>query len=272
MNCLFCHAPAEGTLTKEHLLSKPICRLLGIERAEEQVGRFNATTQTVESIASLESTSVRSVCGLCNSGWMRRLEHGIESALAAWLAGEPLDDDSAHTLRRWMAKTHLVLSMIEGRAHKIVNDPINSVLMDFTLAREVHENTDLSAKRNTRFGAARTPGSSTLRWAFGTPTIRMPGPKKPNNTIAATTVLLVNGVQLWTVNTPIPIARDNAVTLPPFTASIRTALSVRRLPTAARGLNPARAVVDYAPLTRDHYEQMFAFAAEAARRNEGDGQ
>lgn len=267
MNCLFCFTDALP-LTKEHLLSKPICRLLGIERAEEQVGRFNGVTQTVTSIASLESTSVRAVCAGCNNGWMSQLEVDTAAVLGRWFDGTPLDEQGAHTLRRWMAKTHLILCLIEGRAHKLIDESTTSVLMDATLAREVREHADLCATTHTRFGAARTAGSTTIRWAFGTPSIRMAGPKKPNNTIATASIMFLGNVQLWTVNTPLPTPQADSVAPPGYAKQLAPGMTAKRLLTAARHVDPARAIVDYTPLTRDHYEQMLTLVAAVGAQNE----
>lgn len=117
MNCFFCQGKSGSGLTREHLLSKPICEFFEIDRATTTLGRVDASGEepSITSVASLDSTAVRLPCDKCNNGRMNDLETQMVSLLENWVRGHaPLDQAAVGVMGRWLAKTHLMLTGMEG--------------------------------------------------------------------------------------------------------------------------------------------------------------
>ncbi len=255
-------------MSKEHLLSRPICDVLGMDRATTTLGRFDAAQNTVTSAAALEQASVRTVCTTCNNGWMNDLEHAAADVLSRWPNGQPLSDADSLALRRWLTKTHLVLCMIEGGARNFFNDPVNSVLINATAAKAL-ANDDHARLDALAFAAARVVDRTVL-YAFGTPTIKSPGQTKFNNTVATASVLFLGNVQMWTIDCALPMYEPGGITPPAFTTTIASGVGVNDLAVGPSYADVTDAVVDLTPLTPEFVAGLFK-AATIAGSERGEG-
>ncbi|MGH9890883.1 MAG: hypothetical protein ACREA0_02625 [bacterium] len=166
MNCHFCLT--KGKATKEHLLSKPICDALGIERSM-LVASVDGRSGEVSRLNSLDRKSVRLPCEGCNSRWMSKLESNTAQTLHRWLErpDEPLTSVGFQHVVRWLAKTALVLAFAENDARRFMTSPAETAIPDITTARAVAAGAPLE---HVRGAAARTEDGSVLwsrvRWPW----------------------------------------------------------------------------------------------------------
>jgi hypothetical protein len=244
LNCFFCHGRAGPGLTREHLLSKPICDFLGIDRKTSHIGRVDGNTNDIKSVAPISRTMVSLPCASCNSGWMSDLENQMAALLNRWIKERVrLTSDDVMTLRRWMAKTHLVLCAIEGRSQKFMDDPHGGVIPDATLGRLLYEGNALPP--DGVYFAAGIPIARTFMYGFGNPSPRCAGPVPVSARAATVSYLNLGKVQLWTLTSVLPPVR---ITFPPRLTTVRRGLAHRQLQTVTGDMNPVRATIDYGNL------------------------
>ena len=228
VSCMFCHGASGSSLSKEHLLSVPVCRAFKINR-EALIRRINGRTGVVSSTARLEETQVRLPCQRCNSGWMNELEDGMESLVAPWTRGHGghLGGTAENVLMRWSLKTHIVLAALEGGTRAFASRSAESkpsVLPEATRARNLYAGEN-DATAGIVVGVARVASSNYL-WGFGNPRVLPIGPKFANARSASVTCLNLGEVQLWIVVPAIPSA---TVRLPPKVRRVTRHLDFGRL-------------------------------------------
>ena len=94
---------------------------------------------------------------------MSDLENATTAVLDRWLNdGSRLSLGDLTTLRRWLAKTHLVLCALEGGIRRFMADPKLGVIPDPTLARLLYEDSD-EAFDGVRFAGASHWGKLLVR-------------------------------------------------------------------------------------------------------------
>jgi hypothetical protein len=116
--CAFCRSP---NLTREHVLPDWLTEIgLDLEPSIHHAGPINRLPR--EWSARPYTTTVRMVCGDCNSGWLSRLEGEAKPIIAPLIRGEgrrlPYDDQAL--IAAWTCKTALVsllASSEEARAN-----------------------------------------------------------------------------------------------------------------------------------------------------------
>jgi hypothetical protein len=240
MECFFCHGREESKLNKEHFLSNPICDLFGIDRKTTHLGRVNGNTNEIQSVAPLEQTSIKLPCTSCNSGWMSDLENTAVQVLDRWINDNArLSPEDLTTLRRWMAKTHLVLCAMEGSSRRFGDDP-NAVIPDATLGRLLYEGSD-EAFDGVHF-AVGIPIKATFLYGFGNPIPTCTGPTPINSRAATVSYLNLGTVQLWTLATTL---RPASFMFPPRLTLLRRRLAHRQLQTVTGNADPLRATINY---------------------------
>lgn len=131
VKCPFCLG--DGKKTKEHILSKPICHALGVDRGMT-ITSVDSTSQAVGESATLTERTIRLPCESCNSGWMSRLEVDTAKTLRRWLASpnERLTKAGHVHLVRWLAKTSFILGYSEGDSRRFLETPTETVVPDIT--------------------------------------------------------------------------------------------------------------------------------------------
>ena len=248
MNCFFCHGKAGSGLSREHLLSKPICNFFNIDRATTTLGRIDASRdeQSVSSIASLESTAVRLPCEKCNNGWMNDLEGSMVRVLDGWInRGAPLDEEGALAMQRWLAKSHLLLCAIEGGVRGFMDDPTSGVIPDPTLARKLFEQADDVGELVTvGLGVPRNPPRAL--YGFGNPISRCAGPapvsaRAGDGFRTGISAVCKCGRALRTL-------RPKRFRLPGRLSELRSGLRFAKLRTVDGDPDPTTAEVDYGDL------------------------
>jgi hypothetical protein len=117
-------------------MSRPVAVAFGIDRTAPLL-------RTDGDLTTFRWTTVngvvrKGVCGRCNSGWMKDLEHRMTD-VAEWMKGsptEPLGEDRELTVRSWAIKTHMLLCFIDGDAARLGEDGFgHAVVAPFSLAR-----------------------------------------------------------------------------------------------------------------------------------------
>jgi hypothetical protein len=246
VNCFFCHGTSGSRLGREHLLSKPICEFFNIDRPTTTLGRIDASGKdsTISSIASLESTAVRLPCENCNNGWMNDLEGRMVSVLDRWMNQDvALDVEGVDVMKRWLAKSHLLLCAIEGGVRGFVDDPTSGVIPDATLARKLFEQADDALELvTTGLGVPRSPRAL---YGFGNPTPFCSGPAPVSTRVATVSFWNLGGLQIWT---GIATLRPKRFRLPGRLVEPRPGLRFGKLRTVDGGPDPTSAEVDYGDL------------------------
>ena len=247
LNCLFCHGRAGSGVSREHLFSNPVCDFFGLDRKTTLAARVDGNTGEIRSVAPLGSTTVNLPCVVCNSGWMSDLENEVVHVFERWLHGNSrLTEDDLRTLRRWMAKTHLVLCTLEGGTRKFVEDPRGGVVPDATMARLLYEGSD-DAFGGAHF-AAGAPIHSKILYGFGNPRPICVGPTPISSRAATVSYMNLGPVQLWTLATMLsPIS----VRFPSRLTVLARRLAHRQLRTVDGNPDPVSATIDYGDLDLD---------------------
>ena len=246
MNCMFCHGRAGSGLSREHLLSNPICKFFGIDRKNTHVGHIDGNTFEIKSIATLQATTVKLPCASCNNGWMSDLEVVMVSTLDRWLHGQRLNSEGLNTMRRWLAKTHLVLEGQSGAIRQFVNDPRTGVIPNATLGRLLYEGSD-DAFNGCYFAAGITT-ASTVFSRFGNPTPTCSGPTPISSRAATVSYLNLGKLQLWTLATTL---QPMSVRFPPRLTLLDRRLAHRQLRTVTGDQDPVGARIDYGDIDLD---------------------
>lgn len=249
MRCHFCWDENETTrLTKEHLLSVPVARAFGIDRTGSGFARFDTDAVQSGDLGSLawsglDSLAVRIACSECNSGWMNDLEHAMVD-IGKWHAkgDRPLGTQGLTTLRRWLLKTYVVLSVLDGGTRRFLptTDEVEfSVVPEVTRASQLRRGA-ADAFDGVAVGLART-NSDNFSYGFGNPTVVPSGPHHANVRSAGVAALNLASLQLWIV---VPWFRHAATRLPPGVAVGHSRLRAGRLQTVSARPNTLAPVVD----------------------------
>lgn len=240
VHCLFCFA-GEAKLSREHLLSVPVCRGFGIDRSMKILSPARPQSPPVP----LGQIQVRIACQSCNSGWMSDLENRIENEVASpWYRQRTarLGAEPALLLRAWALKSYLVWSAFSGgiRTFARPGEPQWAVVADPRRARLLFEGRWDEAVDGVAFGLARVkPGLHV--WGFGNPEVVPKGPGVPNARSAGVLALNLAELQVWVVS---PVFSVAAVRLPPHVVDLTSGLSFALLEQASPSLEPTRVTVD----------------------------
>lgn len=225
---MFCQGESGVGLSKEHILSSPVCRSFKVDR-RAMIGRLDGKDGSMSSKARLEETQVRLPCETCNSGWMNDLENDMESMVAPWTRGHgpKLGREAEKVLIRWSLKTHIVLAAMDGGTRAFGSpspESQPSVVPEATRARKLYTGED-DAAAGTAIGVAQV-ASSTYLWGFGNPRVIPVGPTVANARSASVTCLNLGKLQLWVVAPVFPAA---TVRLPPKVRHVNPFLEFERL-------------------------------------------
>lgn len=239
---MFCHGMSRTGLSKEHLLSEPVCRAFRVDRTVV-AARVDGSARRVNSVARLGDTQVRLPCRACNSGWMNELENGMERLVAPWARGRRarLGEGALAVLTRWALKTHIVLGALDGGIRAFGSDKSDSkmgVIPEATRAHQLYEDNP-AAVTGVTVGVARVAKSEYL-WGFGNPTVIPKGPQYANARSATVTCLNLRCLQLWVIA---PVFSTATVRLPPRVQRVAATLVFAHLPYTASGKPPLDAVI-----------------------------
>lgn len=255
---MFCHGASGTGLSKEHLLSEPVCSAFKIDR-KAVIGRVNGKAGSLTSMARLEETQVRLPCETCNSGWMNDLELEMKSMVAPWTRGHgpQLGGAAEKVLIRWSLKTHIVLAAIDGGTRAFGDRSTElkpSVVPEATRARKLYDGAN-DAADGTTVGVAQVAASNYL-WGFGNPRVTPIGPTFANHRSASVSCLNLGQLQLWVVAPVFPAA---SVRLPPKVRRVTRRLEFGRLTFASCGEPDLRAAV----VDNGHHDldEVFAHAS-----------
>jgi hypothetical protein len=228
--CMFCFAERAGHIKRssEHFVSRPVAAAFGIDRDGGEVYRFSEGGADLK-VARLNGLKRRCVCRDCNSGWMNQLEHSM-AKVAEWFDAEDgeLGDDLDLALRKWSLTRHLLLTEMDGNAAEFaaVDDLVEEyVVPPVSLARALYEN-DVDTIRGAAIAIGRSSADVEFAWAFGHPTV-IPQDRPQLGRFAATSVLTMRGMQVWTTT---PMIFDYEVYLPVGLAACGPNLRSRDLP------------------------------------------
>lgn len=124
MNCPFCLKASKAS--KEHLFSKPICNVLGIDRAMD-VASYDENSGELGPIVPLKQRAVRLPCEDCNSGWISDLEIQTARTIRRWMSKpqNPLVRSGDENMMRWLVKMAIVLGFAEGGSRRFMETPID---------------------------------------------------------------------------------------------------------------------------------------------------
>jgi hypothetical protein len=264
--CLFCFA--ENTelpkLTREHLMSRPVAVAFGIDRTAPLL-------RTDGDLTTFRWTTVngvvrKGVCGRCNSGWMKDLEHRMTD-VAEWMKGsptEPLGEDRELTVRSWAIKTHMLLCFIDGDAARLGEDGFgHAVVAPFSLARALYEG-DRAAIEAAGVGIALSTASTNFAWAFGYPSLVRTGPSHLSANFAPASIVTIGSLQIWTVTPHV----DAAATAAEGVVSCSPTVALQDLRQLSQPVDVTQIVVDYGD--HDAPAAIQALAQAAADAEDGN--
>ncbi len=248
VRCIFCHADSSSRkISKEYILSVPICRALKIDR-DAVVVSLDGNTGDVAHAAPLGDRQVRLPCAACNSGWMGNLEQETAAVLHRWTRHtEALSAPGLAHLTRWMAKTAIVLGFGETGARHGTDDPESGSFPDATRARQLGEG---NVPDGVVGGALAGKGSMTL-WGAGNATVEPAGPDRISSRAVNVVALNLGALQLWGV---FPFVRPDAVVLPSGVLRLSARSTFRRLRSRRGGLDPALVAVRYSDATTEAFQ------------------
>jgi hypothetical protein len=172
---MFCYLESVDNITpsKEHLLSKPVARALGVDRTSP-VLRTNSELTEFD-WRHLDGIKFGCVCTGCNNGWMNRLEEAM-TGVAEWLRGDPqvpLGPALNLVLRKWAMKSHMLLCFIDGNASRFGDQDFvgEYVVPPFTPARGMYEGDEELILNRAAVGVSRSGAAQDFMWTFGFPTV-----------------------------------------------------------------------------------------------------
>jgi hypothetical protein len=249
MECHFCwDETSDPQITREHLVSQPVANAFGIDRASRTFARFDATAVKAGNLDgltwhALDDLRVRIACDRCNNGWMNDLE-GAMKPVAKWVArgDTALGAKNYSTLRRWLLKTYIVLSVMEGGTRRFLSDSEDvgfAVMPEVTRAKHLRHS-DEAAFDGVAIGLARTK-APTFRYGFGNPTVLPQGPGYASVRTAGVAVLTLGTLQAWVV---VPFFSHASTRLPAGVRSLSPRIRANQLLTVADGIDLDAAVVN----------------------------
>lgn len=234
MNCLFCGGRERDSPSKEHLISQPVADAFGINRdnviASIDGWKPGSSDFEVVRMTKISDLSVRLPCRSCNSGWMNDLEQGM-SAVARWArAGDNgLSPSAYETLLRWLLKTYIVMTAIEGGIRRFGSSTDFHLIPEATRARLLWEKSE-RALHGVSFGFARWPVAGSFTYGFGNPTVKPVGPNYANRRSAGALTLNLGTLSACVVA---PVF-DAQVAIPEPYVRLHEGDRYRRLPKATR--------------------------------------
>lgn len=252
--CPFCLSL--GRLSKEHLLSNPMCEALGVDRRTISVA-FSENTGRIGKPLGFDDRTIRLPCRDCNSGWMSDLETETAQVLRNWRArlDRPLGDQGCRTLIRWLAKTATVLLFSEAEARRFMRSPTDAALPDITTARKLRSGDPLD---HVVAGIALSTQTDLL-WAVGNPSVLPRGPNNISCRAVNAAALNLGPLQLWIA---MPIVAPDRLNLPTEVRLAHAGLQLRDLELGTPTLSLSNIEAYYSPATT----QRFFRALELARQ------
>lgn len=250
--CPFCFD--EGSPSREHLFSQPICDALGLDRETVAVS-YDANSGETGVPVPLSQRMVKLPCDSCNSGWMSQLEVDTGSLLARWVGNPrtPLGEDGVDVLTRWLSKTLFVLGFAEGDSRHFMTSPTETIVPDITTAKKLMAGERLES---VVAGAARSSRTNHL-WALGNPSVVAPAGLSSKVVNAA--AFNMGPIQLWAV---VPLVKPDDLVLPARIASLDETLTFSRLRPGRSSLDLTRIRATYSPASA---RQIF-MAIEATKQ------
>jgi hypothetical protein len=238
MKCPFCLSDTKNS--KEHLLSRPICAAVGINRSTTLVASLDGRTSQIGHAGSLDHRSIRLPCSACNSGWMSDLERDAARTIRRWLSkpDQRLTNAGVVHVTRWLVKTAIVLSFADNDARRFFDHPTDAAIPDIRSAQHI---ADGRVPEFAVAGAART-NNSTYLWGVGNPTVKPSGPDRISCRAVNVAGLNLGPLQLWVA---IPIVPPDKLHLPRGVVALHPQLRSRGLRTRSGNLDPTQVVARY---------------------------
>lgn len=246
--CFFCHG--EASLTREHLFSRPICRVAGIDRRSSQMAGLDGHGRIDRSPRPVDQWTVRLPCKVCNEGWMSRLEGEVADHLKRW-AKRPcaLGETGARALRRWMLKNYFVMAFQDADLRRpLLEDEFGRLVYNAKVPFEATRARLLSTGDERAFddvvvGAARVSASTIYATGFGNPSVEANAADWNCRTAGVAAVALAGiQVQLWVVAAPL---RPRAVRLPRNVSRLTAQTRLHSLGFATDRLDPTAVWLSY---------------------------
>jgi hypothetical protein len=159
-SCIFCGSTSK--LTKEHVLPAWLLRKVGGAYGGEQGGSFRGThlssigcTLSERKFAG-DQHQAKLVCGVCNHGWMSRLETAFATLLPriqADTSPRSFSKRERQKIALWLLKTAIMVQQ-SANYRKILPDD---------LGRDLSRGTTVPRATKVFYGTVRNP--ETIRWA-----------------------------------------------------------------------------------------------------------
>lgn len=261
MECLFCHGREVDRLTVEHLISRPVADAFGIDRTAE-ISSVDMPTGTIDATRPLTALGVKIACGRCNNGWMNDLEHQMR-LVAGWINGRTfgITPSTLRSLKRWLVKTHLVLTFIEGGARRFGSSDDFEIIPPATQGRLLYDDSDdLFTSVSVGFARRSEVVSNSFGYLVETPLVLHNDGERLNRRAASVTVIDLGLLRTYLV---VPIIGGPTVTLPSGVGDLRSGMTFRRLPKTSRVGPTGEITVDYGH--HDIHAVMEAVSAAAAQ-------
>ena len=215
--CFFCWTDVPS-LSREHLLSEPIAKFAGIDRASFRLadsgvarGRDGVKVLVGRPPVPLTAVATKLACASCNSGWMSELEQRAARSLSSWRAQPMLrvGRTRLEVIHAWMLKSFFVLMWAHGGVKAQTKafaqggtDWSAAVVPDVRRALALANGRFLDACRGTDLAVVRT--DSAVLHGYGNPTAVPVGPGWLNCRVAGVLAVTLGGVQLWLVVPLVP--------------------------------------------------------------------
>lgn len=259
MQCNFCLGREQDRLSVEHLVSRPVAEAFGIDRRAEMAS-VDGTTLTIEASRPLTALGARLACRRCNNGWMGDLENEMR-LVARWINGRTngISPSTLRSLRRWLLKTHMVLSFIEGGTRRFGSSDDFDIIPQVSHGRRLYEGDD-GVFESVAFGFARraTPVSNAFGYLVETPLILHNNGVELNRRGASVSTLDLGLLRTFCV---VPFLDGAEITMPSGCADLRPGTTFKRLPRVER-VGPTNAIaVDYGE--KDIHALLAAVSAAA---------
>jgi hypothetical protein len=259
VKCAFCLG--DGKLSKEHLISKPIRDLFGIDRSM-MVASLDGRTGEISRPDELDKRTVRLPCENCNSGWMSQLEQDTAGTLRRWLAHPKvqLTADGMKHVSRWLVKTVHVFGFAELDARRFLQTPTETAAPDITTARALAAG---SMPEHVYVGAARISGDADVLWGVGNPTVRPAGPDRIGCRAINVVAWNLSSLQLWVA---VPMLPPDKLRLPLGVTRLHPTLRSGSLRKRSSDLSPSQVRATYSDATTSAFFRDLEHARELAAK------
>lgn len=224
--CLFCLK--EAVLTREHLISEPIARALGIDRddvrfADLPEGASRFSDVDLEKAQPLSNQKVRAICGPCNNVRMNDLQRDTGLVLSRLIGGEALTPADADKLSAWGLSRYFIWNYRDGDARRMkerIESKTVRLFFDTTAPKALGDGDYGRALEGTAVGLARGRGSGFV--GFGNASAEPP----QMSPFAGSLALQLGRLQVWVVAGFLPLVR---VDLPRNVVAVRSGMRFRDL-------------------------------------------